>query len=71
MGSVVFQLVADGKTVFQSGVLRGSSATLPIKVDVSGVKQLALVVNDAGDGNHSDHADWAGGVILNARPFSG
>src|SRR5690606_24960943 len=30
-----------------------------VSVDITGKKQLKLVVTDAGDGNGHDHADWA------------
>lgn len=36
-----------------------STATRSIDVNVSGVNELKLIVTDAGDGNNSDHADWA------------
>jgi hypothetical protein len=59
-GSVVFQVFADGVKVFDSGVMRPSSATQSINVSVAGVQQLRLHVGDAGDGIDFDHADWAG-----------
>jgi beta-galactosidase len=32
---------------------------VPLDVGLAGVRQLDLVIDDAGDGNGSDHADWA------------
>ena len=58
-GSVRFNVVADGKTLVTTPVLTGSSAASPIDVDVTGAKQLDLVVDDGGDGNGHDHGDWA------------
>ena len=58
-GSVVFQVVADGINVFDSGVMRSNSPPQPVSVDLRGVKSLLLTVTDAGDGFLCDHADWA------------
>jgi alpha-glucosidase len=57
-GSVAFQVVADGETRFDSGVLRPGPA-VPVDVDVSGVRMLSLRVTDGGDNKNFDHADWA------------
>ena len=58
-GSVVFQVYADGVKKYDSGSLTGADAAKAVSVDVTGVKQLKLVVTDAGDGIDYDHADWA------------
>lgn len=58
-GSVVFQVYGDGKKLFDSGVVRGSDAALPLNVNLSGVKTLTMSVTEAGDGKAYDHADWA------------
>ncbi|MCY7369592.1 MAG: NPCBM/NEW2 domain-containing protein [Polaromonas sp.] len=58
-GSVVFQVLVDGKKVFDSGVLRGNSASQNVNVPLMGVKELRLNVTGAGDGTAYDHADWA------------
>jgi hypothetical protein len=47
---------------FESPVVRGSDKLLPISVDVSGVKRMALIVDFADRGDVLDHANW-----LNAR----
>ncbi|WP_019587880.1 NPCBM/NEW2 domain-containing protein [Deinococcus apachensis] len=58
-GSVVFQVYADGTKLYDSGVMRGSDGAKALSVNVSGKKELKLVVTDAGDGMNYDHADWA------------
>ena len=58
-GSVSFSVVADGKTVTTTPVVTGTSAAVPLDVDVTGADQLDLVVKDGGDGNAHDHSDWA------------
>jgi len=58
-GSVVFSVQVDGRTVFKSGVCRSGDGPVKVEVSLSGAKQLALIVNDAGDGYFYDQADWA------------
>ncbi|MEQ7007090.1 NPCBM/NEW2 domain-containing protein [Actinopolymorpha sp. B17G11] len=61
--SVVFQVEVDGELVYESPVLRGDSEPQPVDLDVMGVERLVLRVTEAGDGNNSDHADWAGPTL--------
>ncbi|GAV12347.1 NPCBM/NEW2 domain-containing protein [Paenibacillus sp. NAIST15-1] len=58
-GSIVFQVWADGELLFDSGTMKRDTLAKFVDVDVSGRKQLKLIVTDAGDGNGNDHADWA------------
>jgi len=62
-GSIVFHVVADGKSVFDSPVLHGGDAAVPVRVPLAGVHTLILSVTDGGDGVDSDHADWADAQI--------
>jgi alpha-galactosidase len=57
--SVVFQIIGDGKTLFDSGVMHWKDAAKDVDVNLAGVKKLELKVDDAGDGISYDHADWA------------
>jgi cysteine-rich repeat protein len=63
-GAVVFQVWADGVQLWNSGVLTGTSPTQTVSVDVTGRRELRLVVTDGGDGNVSDHADWAAARLV-------
>jgi beta-galactosidase GanA len=58
-GSVTFSVVADGVTLITTPRQTGSSASVTINVPITGAQVLDLVVGDAGDGNGSDHGDWA------------
>jgi len=58
-GSVQFQVLADGKVVAKTGTLTGADGAQHLVADLTGAKQLDLVVTDAGDGLRDDHADWA------------
>jgi len=62
-GSVQFQVYVDGKKALETPVLHGGDAPVPVSVDLTGAKRITLVVTDAGDGNDSDHADWAGALL--------
>ena len=50
LGSVVFQVFADGTKLFDSGVVTGTSGAKNVDVSVAGKNQLQLVVTDGGDG---------------------
>lgn len=66
-GSVTFEVWLDGKLVSDSGVVKGGGKPTLLSADLTGGKQLVLLVSDAGDGSQGDHADWAGAtLILNA-----
>ena len=59
-GSVNFQVYLDNVLAYESGNMNGNLATKAVNLNVSGKNQLKLIVLDGGDGNHHDHADWAG-----------
>lgn len=58
-GSVVFVIRADGKELFRSPTLK-SGRTQAFDADVSGVRELELTTEDAGDGKNSDWGLWLG-----------
>ncbi|MFG2820000.1 beta-galactosidase [Kitasatospora sp. NPDC048365] len=60
-GSVTYTVRADGADLTTTPVLRGSDSTATtIDIPVpAGTTVLELVAGDGGDGNTSDHADWA------------
>jgi len=58
-GSVTFTVLADGKPVATTDVLRAHQDPVTLNADITGAQHLDLVVGDGGDGNGSDHADWA------------
>ncbi|NOU70274.1 DUF4073 domain-containing protein [Paenibacillus sp. LMG 31458] len=62
-GSVIFQVWADGNKIYDSGVMTGNSATKAVSLDMTGVNVLKLVVTNGGNGNGSDHADWANAKV--------
>lgn len=62
--SVVFKVLADGRELFSSGVMRIGTPAKRVDVPVTGVTEMKLVVEDAGDGDDCDHADWADPVLF-------
>jgi alpha-galactosidase len=62
-GSVIFRVEADGKDIWNSGVMRGGEPAKEVALDLTEVKLLVLHADDAGDGIEFDHADWADAKI--------
>jgi hypothetical protein len=56
-GSVVFVIQGDGKELWRSNKIQGVRLA-DYQVDISGVQQLTLTVEDAGDGTGSDWGVW-------------
>jgi len=63
-GSVIFKVVGDGRTLWESGLLRGGDPAKEVSVDLRGVQKLLLLVNDGGDDINYDHGDWADAKIV-------
>ena len=63
VGSVVFQVLADGAKLYDSGKVGRSAQAISVTVDITGKSTLELNVTDGGDGNTSDHADWGNARI--------
>ncbi len=61
-GSVGFRVFVDGALKYSSPPIRGGMPPQAVSIDLSGAKQLDLVVDYGEAGNVMDHADW-----LNAR----
>lgn len=59
IGSVVCQVFADEKKLFESGVLRENDAAKKISISVDGASELRLVATDAGNGIACDCVAWA------------
>ena len=71
-GSVIFQVWADGVSLYDSGLMAATSTTKNVGLDVAGRNELKLIVTDGGNGNAYDHADWAAARVTcgsaNATP---
>ncbi len=58
-GTVAFRVYGDGKSLFDSGVMKGGQEAKIVDVSLSGVRRLMLLAGSAGDGADFDHANWA------------
>ncbi|XZM25677.1 NPCBM/NEW2 domain-containing protein [Clostridium perfringens] len=69
--SVIFKVLVDGEEKFNSGVMRSTTPQKYVKVDVKNAKELKLIVNDAGDGDSSDHASFGDAKLatLSSKPI--
>jgi len=63
-GTAEFQIVVKNKAIWKSGVMKGRQPAKLCSVDLTGVKQVDLVVTVAGDGFGHDHTDWASARFL-------
>lgn len=71
-GSLIFQVFADGRKIFDSGIMTGSSNSQNINLDVTGVRRLTIGVTDTGNNvspgpgsrDNNDHADWANARVI-------
>ncbi len=69
VGSVVFQVFADDKRLFDSGIMKSGAEAKQVSVSVAGARELQLVVTDAGNGIVGDCANWAEArLVRSANP---
>ncbi|WP_181160526.1 NPCBM/NEW2 domain-containing protein [Streptomyces solincola] len=57
-GTVRVSVLADGARKATSPVLAADSPPWALTADTTGARYVDLVVDDGGDGNGNDHADW-------------
>ncbi|MGI8906100.1 MAG: NPCBM/NEW2 domain-containing protein [Candidatus Sumerlaeaceae bacterium] len=75
-GTVIFQVLVDGKKLADSGVMKGGRPPKHLEVNLTGSETMRLLVHDAEGKIHKDHADWADAIIYLAdkattRPEAG
>jgi hypothetical protein len=66
VGSVQFQIWADGERLYPSGdltTMKGGDPDQNVSVDLTGKYRLTLLVTNAGDGSSGDDAYWANAQI--------
>jgi hypothetical protein len=61
--TVVFEVLGDGRKLWESGVMTVNDEAKRVDLDISGIDKLELRVGDAGDGINADHADWADAIL--------
>jgi hypothetical protein len=63
-GSMGFAVFVDGQKRWESGKMVRGDSPKRVEVNLSGTKELRLVVDDGGDNVMGDHADWANARLL-------
>lgn len=66
-GSVVFTVRIGNREVYRSDTLREGLAGVPVEVDLEGMREFELRVEDGGDGISCDQADWADACVTLAN----
>ena len=66
--SVIFKVKADNSLIYTSPKLGISTSALQINLDVTGKNELELIVEDGGDANFGDHANWADAKLVCSSP---
>ena len=67
-GTVVAGVLVDGRIAFQSALIDGLTPPVAVAVDLTGARELQLVVVDGGDGNANDEVDWADARVTCSGP---
>ncbi|MEJ8554528.1 DUF5057 domain-containing protein [Tepidibacter sp. Z1-5] len=65
-GSIRFSVYGDENKIYESGVFRCGTQHEDIDLDVRGIKELKLVVDDVDD-NYFDWSDWADARVITAN----
>jgi hypothetical protein len=63
-GTLGFTVMVDGQKRWESGKMLRGDAPKQVDVDITGAKELRLLVDDAGNDIMGDHADWADAKLL-------
>lgn len=63
-GSSVVEVRVNDNGVYVSPVLRATSATLALNINLAGKSSVSLVTSGAGDGTACDRVDWAGARLI-------
>ena len=71
VGSVSFEVYVDGEKKFDSGLMTAKTPMKYLEVDITGAKELKLVVTDGGNGIGSDHATWGDSKLHFAEDVQG
>ena len=68
--SIVFKILGDGEELYNSGLMKWHTDAKHVKLDLTGVNELELIVNNGGNGNTSDHASFGDAkfLVLDAEP---
>ncbi len=63
-GSVVFRVLLDGMSAWESPTLTGQVAPQHVRLDLKGARTITLIVDFGTLGDVQDHADWADAKLV-------
>ncbi|RKY27011.1 MAG: hypothetical protein DRP79_03950 [Planctomycetota bacterium] len=63
-GNVTIEIYGDGKEMLKKTTVKSGDKPLAIDVDVTGVKELKIVVDFGEGGYHNDHCDLANAILV-------
>ncbi len=63
-GSITVSVYLDGKSVFESPELTGTSEPLTVRLPLDGAAQIMLRADATDDGQRFDHVDWADARLI-------
>ena len=68
--SVIFKILGDGNELYNSGLMKWADDAKYVSLDLTGINELKLIVDNGGNGNASDHASFADTklFVLDAAP---
>ncbi|MDI3320875.1 NPCBM/NEW2 domain-containing protein [Pinibacter soli] len=66
--AVEFVVFGDGKKMWSSGIMHLGDSARTCQASVKGIQKMELVVNDGGNGNYYDHADWVDAKFETTEP---
>ncbi len=71
-GSVKFIIIGDHKILWESDTLTSDQDPVAVDVDLSGIDELRLIVNEIDGDKDSDHANWVNATftVIGARPVT-
>mgnify|MGYP003895184993 CR=1 FL=1 len=61
--SITFEVWVDNVRVYDSGLMKVDTPQKFVNIDITGKKEIKLVVTDAGNGISNDHGDWADAIF--------
>jgi hypothetical protein len=63
-GDCIFQVLADGKSIFERRINRQDSSAVEIKLPITGCRELTLLVEPGVNLDLADHANWCDARLI-------
>jgi alpha-galactosidase len=63
-GSVVIRVGGEKEWLYESHILTGGRDPVKLDIDISGLKRMVIILDDAGDGSRHDHVNLANAKFI-------